>query len=189
VFSHTKTHQNTCDLTAGKKVRNVLQSIENRVRASSQLVARKNNITHTLYSSSNFEKNDVIPKKTSQIPKYTPTQLEKIPRCCRFLLRKDYCDQKMIVMDFEKCFIFSQSTLTGMDGFWTNTYDTIKYKAVGKFEPKVLVWCAISKAGVSTPFIVTAKGLAIDADVYITKSLSKMVKCIKKYHKNDETIF
>jgi hypothetical protein len=37
-----------------------------------------------------------------------------------------------------------------MDGFWTvdveNTHDAVKNKAVGKFDQKVLVWCAISEA-------------------------------------------
>jgi hypothetical protein len=39
--------------------------------------------------------------------------------------------------------MFSLSTLTGMDGFWTDnvesTPDAVKYKVVGKFEPKILV--------------------------------------------------
>jgi hypothetical protein len=59
-----------------------------------------------------------------------------------------------------------------------NTPDAIKYKAHGKFEPKVLVWYAISEIGASTPFIGTAKGKAVNADVYITKCLPKMVKFI-----------
>jgi hypothetical protein len=88
---------------------------------------------------------------------------------------------------------FSHNTFTGKDRFWTvhveNTPDAVKYKAVGKFETKVLVWCAISEAGVSTPFIGTVKGQAVDADVYITKCLPKMVKFIQKHHKNDKTIF
>jgi hypothetical protein len=54
---------------------------------------------HTLYY---FEKNDVIHKKQVKILKITPTQLEKIPRCCRFLLRKHFSDQKVIVMHDEK---------------------------------------------------------------------------------------
>jgi hypothetical protein len=40
-------------------------------------------------------------------------------------------------MDDEKYFTFSLSTLTGMNGFWTddveNTPAAVKYKAVGKF--------------------------------------------------------
>jgi hypothetical protein len=47
-----------------------------------------------------------------------------------------------------------------------------------------LVWFVIS-----TPFIGTVKGQAVDADVYITKYLTKMVKFIKNHHKNDKTMF
>jgi hypothetical protein len=51
--------------------------------------------------------------------------------------------------------------MTRMNGVRTrtddieNTPDAVKNTTVGKFEPKVLVWCAISEAGVSTPFIGT----------------------------------
>jgi hypothetical protein len=67
----------------------------------------------------------------------------------------------VIVIGDKKYFTFSHSTLTGMDGFWTS--DAVKYKTVGKFEPKVLVWCAIPDTGVST----NVKGQTVDADVYI----------------------
>jgi hypothetical protein len=85
---------------------------------------------------------------------------------------------------------FHISTLTGMHGFWTDAVENtpdVKYKAVGKFEPTFLLWCAISEAGVSisTLFKGTVKGQDVDADVYITK----MVQFIVKHHKNDETIF
>jgi hypothetical protein len=79
---------------------------------------------------------------------------------------------------------FSQSTLTGMDDFWKDNVERRKHK--DEFELKVLVWCAISEVGVSSPFIGTIKGQTV---VYITKYLLKMVKFIEKYHKNDETIF
>jgi hypothetical protein len=80
--------------------------------------------------------------------------------------------------------------MTGMDGFWIddveNTPDAVKNKAVGQFEPKV--WCAISEACLSTPFIGTVKGQAVGADVYITKCLPKMVKFIEMHRKNDKKI-
>jgi organic hydroperoxide reductase OsmC/OhrA len=39
-------------------------------------------------------------------------------------------------------------------------------------------------------FIGTVRGSAVDADVYFTKYLPKMVKFVEKHHKtNDETIF
>jgi hypothetical protein len=46
-----------------------------------------------------------------------------------------------------------------------------------------------SETGVSTPFKGTEKGQAVDADVYITKCLPKMLKFIEKDRKNDEAIF
>jgi hypothetical protein len=75
-----------------------------------------------------------------------------------------------MVVDDEKYFTILHTTLTDMDGSWTddveNTPNTVKYKAIGKFEPRVLVWCSIYKADVSTPFIDgTFKGQAVDADV------------------------
>jgi hypothetical protein len=114
---------------------------------------------HALYSSLKFEKNDVIHKKRQTSSR-------------KFLVATDIFFANIfvtIVMDDEK--YFSHSTLTGMDGFWKNdvenTLDAVKCKIVGKFEPKVLIWCAISEAGVSSSF----------SDVYITKCLPKMVKC------------
>jgi hypothetical protein len=72
-----------------------------------------------------------------------------------------------------------------MDEFWTDdveiTPNAGKYKAIDKFEPKILVWCIISKAGVSSSFIGTVKGQAIDADAYITICLLKMDKYIEKH--------
>jgi predicted transcriptional regulator len=59
--------------------------------------ARKNNIAHSTVFQI-MKTNYVIHKKRVKVLTYVLTQLEKILRCCRFLLRK----QKVIVMDDEK---------------------------------------------------------------------------------------
>jgi hypothetical protein len=80
-----------------------------------------------------------------------------------------------------------------MDDFGTddveNTSDAVKYKTVSMFEPKVFVWCVNSETGVSTLFTRSVKGQTVNADVYITKCLPKMVKVIEKHYKNDEMSF
>jgi hypothetical protein len=73
----------------------------------------------------------------------------------------------MIVMNDEKYFTFSHSTLTGMNGFWTddveNTPDIVKYKGGWQVWAKSFgLVCDISEAGVSTPFIGTVKGQAVE---------------------------
>jgi hypothetical protein len=117
-----------------QKIAKCVVEHQNPVGASSWLVARKSNITHSTVIQILKIKNRCHPQKRIKILKYTLTQLEKIPCFCRFLLRKHFCDQK--VMDDEKYFTFSHSTLTEMNGFWTdyakNTPNAIKYKAVGK---------------------------------------------------------
>lgn len=58
-----------------------------------------------------------------------------------------------------------------------------------KFEPKILVWCAISVNGISEMYIQEKRSVAIDSDIYISKCLTKMEKFIKKKHNGDHIIF
>ena len=55
--------------------------------------------------------------------------------------------------------------------FYTNDYQScperVKYKSQAKYESKVLVWCAISEAGISEAFIGHVKTEAVTADIYI----------------------
>ena len=49
----------------------------------------------------------------------------------------------------EKYLTFGDTTLAGNSGFYTKDFqgslENIKYKGVTKFQPKMLVWCAISE--------------------------------------------
>ena len=67
--------------------------------------------------------------------------------------------------------------------------DDVKFKSKQKFEPKILVWLSLSSKGISTPFIGTTKGPAVDTDVYTRKCLPKLLKFIEKHHLDDKYIF
>ncbi|KAJ8978525.1 hypothetical protein NQ317_008594 [Molorchus minor] len=64
---------------------------------------------------------------------------------------------KVLVMDDKKYFTLANSEMKGSDGFYTinleNCPDEVKFRAKAKFSDKILVWCAISEAGVSRPYI------------------------------------
>ncbi|KAF2881300.1 hypothetical protein ILUMI_24873 [Ignelater luminosus] len=81
-------------------------------------------------------------------PKYTLDQLAGIPGCCRALRRNHFSD------DIENC------------------PDQIKFKSE-KIEGEVLLWCAISKAGVSRPYAAHVRDEAIDANIYTQRCLPK----------------
>ncbi|CAF3561948.1 unnamed protein product, partial [Rotaria sp. Silwood2] len=131
--------------------------------------------------------------KRQRAPKYTQKQLEQIPAKCR-KLRREFTDQEtFIIVDDEKYFTFSGEETPGNAGFYSsnkeNTPDDVKFKSKQKFEPKILVWLALSSKGISTPFIGTTKGPAVDTDVYIGKCLPKLLKFIEKHHLDDKYIF
>ena len=66
-----------------------------------------------------------------------------------------------------------------------NIPDDVKFKSKQKFEPKILVWLSLSSKGISTLFIETTKGPAVDTDVYVRKCLLKLLKFIEKHHLGD----
>lgn len=88
---------------------------------------------------------------------------------------------------------FHTMHLTGNDGFYTDdietTPDNVKYAGKSKFEPKVLVWVAISSKGVSASLIRPNKAKAVNADVYISQCLPKLKQFIERYHAHDEFMF
>ena len=93
----------------------------------------------------------------------------------------------------KKYFTFSGEETPGNASFYSsnkeNTSDDVKFKSKQKFEPKILVWLALSCKGISTPFIGTTKGPAVDTAVYIGTCLPKLLKFIEKYHLGDKYIF
>ncbi|CAM4824796.1 unnamed protein product [Rotaria magnacalcarata] len=83
--------------------------------------------------------------------------------------------------------------MPGNAGFYSsNTANTpwnVKFKSKQKFEPKVLVWLALSSKGISVPYIGTTDGPAIDSNLYVQKCLPKLLAFIRRYHADNNYIF
>ena len=63
--------------------------------------------------------------------------------------------------------------------------NNIKFKSKAKFADKILVWWAISPAGVLAPFIGRVRG----ETVKIQRCLPKLLHFIREHHNNDYVIF
>ena len=90
-------------------------------------------------------------------------------------------------------FFLSNFDISGNDGFYSsNVHETpqeVKLKRKLKFEPKLMVWAAMSPDGISKPYIVPS-GQSINQDVYIEKCLrDRLLPFIQAYHRNDEIVF
>jgi hypothetical protein len=57
-----------------------------------------------------------------------------------------------------------------------------------KFPAKVLFWLTVNESGISVSMFFKA-GLAVNKDVYISKSLPVLHKFIQKYYKSKKIVF
>ena len=81
------------------------------------------------------------------------------------------------MMDDEKYFGLTGYQMSRNIHFYssgpTQTPTEVKNRAKSNFEPKVLLWIAISEVGISSPTILTSEtGMSINTDVYISKCLT-----------------
>lgn len=175
-----------------KTTKKLVAAAKDKVGQSSRRLGRKFGVSHVT-AHRILKRNGVGRRARKRAPKYTGKQLIKIPKCCRALRTKHLKNDVAIIMDDEKYFTFANHTLSGNNFFYTDNYeaapDHVKYSGKAKFEPKVLVWVAISEKGVSTSYITKSRGPAINADIYIKKCLPKMKKFISKEHLDRNFIF
>ena len=80
-------------------------------------------------------------RKRANCPKHTATQLRKIPKLSRFLLRH-YCNEDIdIVMDDEKYFLLQCDEIAGNSSFYTENVgecpNSVKYEHKTKFPAKI----------------------------------------------------
>lgn len=143
--------------------------------------------------SRNLKKMDLRYFKRDKVPKYSVKQIEELPSRCRKLRRKFLTKGKVLIMDDEKYFTFSNSNVMANRGFYAKSKstspDSVKHVAVQKFEIKVLVWCAISEHGISQLFIQTTKHVALNSALYIKHCLTKLDRFIKTKHQGVQTVF
>ena len=112
------------------------------------------------------------------------------PNCKRLLELYPEVD---FIIDDESYFTFANTSLSGNNVYYSNdpksAPDTVKYRFKAKFEPKLLVWMAISPHGVCRPFFVQ-KNLAINSETYLQNCIKKrLIPFIKEYYSDNKYVF
>ena len=124
-------------------------------------------------------------------PQMTVLQKKQARPKCRRLLKK-FADHDFI-MDDESYFTLSHTTLSGNNRFYSSnvckTPDLIKNRYVTKFEPKILVYLAITHQGMSRP-IFFRTGLAVNQNVYKEKCLKQpLIPFIREKYRHRPYVF
>jgi transposase len=136
-------------------------------------------------------KQPILNYKRRKRPKRTAIQrLVARPKCRQIYM--NYRHHKFI-LDDESYFTLSNADMNGNDSYYSSnpniTPETVKYYDVAKFEPKILVWVAISPSGMSDYWIVPSK-MAINQKVYLEECLKRrLVPFIEKYHRGNNYVF
>lgn len=131
--------------------------------------------------------------KKQRAPKYTDKQLGEIPTRARRLYRTLSNNDFELIMDDEKYFLLQDQSVPTNRGFYTcdkrATPPEVKFKRTQKFEPKILVWIAISEKGISKPFFSKQKQ-AVGQTTYLNECIiARLMPFIASCHNKDKVLF
>jgi hypothetical protein len=165
----------------------------NRKGVSQRQLGRKFNVSH-MNICRQLSKMNISCFKLEKTPKYTEKQAEKAKNLCKKLANLLYRSSCCVILDDEIYFTFDGSNMEGNDNYYTNDKpncpDSVRFVGKEKFPPKVMVWAAIYKCGVSKPLIRRSKSEAVDSDIYIKECLEKrLLPFICEHHQDSNYIF
>ena len=139
-------------------------------------------------------RNGLIYYKRTKVPLHTASQLAEIPTRARRLERYFLVGNPAVVMNDEKYFTFTDAEDPSIDGYYTSYRSLcptdVKYKPKTKFPKKVLVWLAISDAGISDALVIRRSSVSIDQHSYLREFIKKsLMKFINEHHSDGHYIF
>ena len=131
--------------------------------------------------------------KKKKAPKYTEKQLQEVPTRASRLNEFLSDDDIELVMDDEKYFCLTDKSVPTNRGCYSSdksqTHCDVKFKRTQKYEPKILVWVAISTKGMSLPFFAKQKQ-AINEKTYLNNCIKKrLLPFITTYHNKEKVPF
>jgi transposase len=173
--------------------RKIVRASKNRIGASLRKMGKRYGVHHNSIRNILKESGYAYHKRQTK-PKYTQKQLEIIPKRALALYRYFLWPKTECIMDDEKYFTLSKNSLSQNSGYWAKNKSLvspeIKYKMKSKFEPKVLVWVAISSRGLSGSYIQTSRSVSISQLTYLENCLKpNLLDFITRNHADVETIF
>lgn len=132
-------------------------------------------------------------RKRKRAPKYTEKQIDEIPTRARRLYRTLSNDNVELVLDDEKYFLLHNESISANRGFYTSDPSTappeVKFKYTKKFEPKIMVWIAVSENGISKPFF-SEQQQAVTQSTYLNECIkARLMPFIENYHCKKNVLF
>ena len=178
---------------SNKMVKSIVESVNNRCGVSQRKLARRFRVHQSTISRNLQRRTSICIRKRHKAPKMDSEDQEKrAKKNCGKIYREllSGCD---LILDDEKYFKLSGDNVSGNQLFYSTDPVTapanIKFKKRKKFEPKIMVWMAMSSKGVSNVYIHKSKQ-AIRQDTYLNECINKrLLPFIQNYHQNENFLF
>jgi hypothetical protein len=178
---------------SNKNVKALTKCVNNQTGVSQRRLARRYGVHQATISRTLRIRTPIVIRKRKLAPKMDNDEQEKrARRLCGKLGRliSGDCD---VILDDEKYFTFSGSNVGCNQRFYSSDPSAVpsdvKFRKKTKFEPKIMVWMAMSSRGVSSVYV--HKGSqAIGQKVYLEECINKrLLPFIRTHHKNNKYIF
>jgi len=176
-----------------EKIKDIVKLVNNRTGVSQRKIARDSHVHHTTISRNLRRRTSIRIRKRRMAPKMDSEDQEKrAKRNCGKLYRKllGGCD---LILDDEKFFKLTGDNVNCNRLFYSTDPATappdIKFRKKKKFEPKVMIWMAVSSKGVSNVYVHKNKQ-AINQDTYLNECINKrLLPFVEKHHSNGNYLF
>ena len=127
------------------------------------------------YISRMIKKLKISYRKRVKVPKYKDyAAMREAKKRCRKLYNKFRTVD--FVIDDEKYFGLSGYQMTGNRGYYTSdpklTPEKVRTFGKKKFEPKVMLWIAMSPKGISRPVLTSGRSMSVTAHSYVNNCLN-----------------
>lgn len=172
-------------------IRKIKAYFENRSGRSQTIMSKRLGCHRTTVGKILKRCTNIKRYKKGKIPKMTSRQKAVArPKCGK--MYRMYKNHDFLIDD-ESYFTFSNTSLAGNDFFYSSDpnscEESVRYNLVEKFEPKLLVWLAISPKGMTKP-VFSQSGLAVNQTMYRDQCLKpKLIPFIRKHYQTDDFIF
>jgi transposase len=176
-----------------KNLTTIVKSVNNRCGVSQRKIGRRFKVHQCTISRNLRKRTPMVIRKRRKAPKMNNQEQEKRARkncgkLYRYLLNG--CD---LILDDEKYFKLTGDNVMGNRLFYStdpnNAPVDVKFQKKRKFEPKIMIWMAISSKGISDVYVHKSKQ-AIRQKIYIDQCIKKrLLPFIKKFHHDGNYLF
>ena len=142
-----------------------------------------------------LKKSNLKYRKRQKAPETTPEKENRQRKCCRITTR-EFCrptDDIEVVIDDESYFPYHHDEVPCNAGYYCENREDVppkvQFKFKSKFEPKVLVWMAISSRGHLMLFF-AERNCSVNGEIYRNECISaRLVPFLEEYHSDGNYIF